>query len=498
MSQYDYPPSQQIRQYEPFEPNSHFYARGRCHFYKKEYPCDFEVVYTLDGEIYVVCYLGSKSLNELFGIRVSDDMPWEMYMPREERVVVDFSGVDIRSGLQIRVSQAISLENGLSLAAWISNRAPVFVANTFEVSQTDKYYISENKPSSDSIDFELLNVSDTVATTKGIPFRIGGAYVLYLKPAVYTENELNSEENTILTIPRKSVPVGWSAEDVADIWCSSISMATGRDIRWIVKHSYTSRAITHKFKRRSNIVRNRSANGVITSRHDFWRDNNVLALISTVFDKIRHKRVSVGAVRDYSRIMWHFVEYRLITNRVEDQARLITTTVEELLTRWEEHTGNTAAAIVSEAEAKLIWEDLQQRWLPNIESLLGSLTKQRRNEIKSRLQTSFLEEMVRPGFGKRLKQMLERGQNDEAWIKDHAKHRVNSFVTTRNKIAHEGRFPTEDTEELLSYYYDMLMVLPLLIFSIFGYRGTYVDLAREYREFYERKKNRQAIQTSDR
>jgi hypothetical protein len=195
--------------------------------------------------------------------------------------------------------------------------------------------------------------------------------------------------------------------------------------------------------------------------------------------------------------MWHFVEYRLITNRVEDQARLITTTVEELLTRWEEHTGNTATAVVTEAEAKLMWDDLEQNWLPNLESPLGSLTKQRRIDIKSRLQTSLLEEIVRPGFGKRLKLMLAQGQNDEAWIKNHAKHRVNSFVTTRNKIAHEGRFPTEDTDELFNYYYDMLMVLPLLVFSIFGYRGAYVDLAREYREFYERKKKRQAVKTSE-
>jgi hypothetical protein len=243
---YDYPPSQQLRQYEPFEPNSHFYVRGKCHLDSKKYPCDFEVAYTLDGEIYVICYLGSTALHELFGIPMQNEMPWKMYAPKEERILVDFSGIDLRSGLKVRVNQAVSLQNGISLSAWLNDRAPIFVANSFELTQTDKDVLYNNPPPSDSIDFELLNVasSSIFHYTTPIEIKIGRSHVLYLKPAQQSDNKSSSVENSVLMIPRKSIPLGWSAEDIADIWCAAISVATGRDIRWIVKHTHTSRAIT--------------------------------------------------------------------------------------------------------------------------------------------------------------------------------------------------------------------------------------------------------------
>lgn len=514
MRSYDYPPSQQIRRYEPFEPNSHFHVRGKCHFEGKKYPCDFEVAYTLDGEIWVVCYLDSQAQLELFGIPDRGEMPWKMYTPKQERIQVDFSGIDLRSRLLVRVNQAISISNGMGF----SDRAPEFVANSFELIQQDEDVPYNNPPpSTHSIDFELLNVasfpkyasSDLIpfygfsyhqppfnrpifASSEPIPFNVGGKHLVYLKPALLADNQSVSTENSILRIPLESIPIGWSAEDIADIWCSAISIATGRDIRWIVKRTHTKRVIKQKFKRRSNIIRNRSTYGLITNQYIFWLDDAIFKFIASIFDSIRRKKVTPSALRDYSRIMWHFVEYRLITNRTEDQARLITTTVEELLTRWEDHTRTTPKAVVSETEAEQLWSDLQEKWLPTLNKISETLTTQRQHALKSRLETSFLVEIVRPGFRKRLKNMLELGQNDQAWIKKHAKSRIEAFVETRNKIAHTGRFPTEDTDELFDYYFNMLMVLPLLIFTIFGYQGTYIDLSQQYREFHARKKARES------
>ena len=66
MSNYDYPPSEYIRRYEPFEPNSHYYVSGACLYKGEKYLCDFEVAYTLSGQIYVVCYIVGEGYHELF------------------------------------------------------------------------------------------------------------------------------------------------------------------------------------------------------------------------------------------------------------------------------------------------------------------------------------------------------------------------------------------------------------------------------------------------
>lgn len=493
MKYYDYPPSEQMKKHEPFEINSHYYVRGNCLFEDKRYPCDFEVAYNLDGRIYVVCYMGSQNLNELFGIPIRDDMPWKMYVPKEESIEVNFTGRDLRYGMKVVVDRAISIRSGMGF----SDDAPLFIANSFTVIQTDRYVL-ENNPPSESVDFEIVNVSSpfSMIGEQQFSFDTGDGKLVYLKPAPKIE-KTETGENAILSIPRTSVPIGWSFEDFADLWCATISLATGRDIRWIVKNTHTRNFMAWKFRRRSNIVRNTTTYGILTNRYDFWSEGRVLELVLNVFLTVRKRRVSVEAARNYSEIMWHFVQYRLITNRAQDQARLISTVVEELVTLWEKHGGKQVLGVVSQDESRAMWAYLDANWPPAFVNTLGKLSKQRNSDIKNRLKTSISEEIARPGFGKRLKTMLRSGQTDTAWFKLHAQQRLDDFVTTRNKIAHEGRFQTDETDELFDYYYNMLMVLPLLIFSIFGYSGAYVDLSAEYREYRTRKLAARRFQESD-
>ena len=72
MSGYDYPPSEHIRRYEPFEPNSHYYVRGDCLYEGEKYPCDFEVAYTLGGLIYIISYIDDQNYHELFSNSVRE------------------------------------------------------------------------------------------------------------------------------------------------------------------------------------------------------------------------------------------------------------------------------------------------------------------------------------------------------------------------------------------------------------------------------------------
>jgi hypothetical protein len=485
MRYYDYPPSQYIRKYEPFEANSHFYVKGNCKFEGTEYYCEFEVVYTLSGIIYMVAYLDTDDLIRIF-CDTSIDGTSLSGTPKEERIVADFYGKDLRNGFKVYVRKAISVTNGLMMLS----DPPVFICDSFTLLYHDSlpqhYSLEQN-----TVNFDILNIfyPFTAKINYLIDFDIGDSKTVSLQLVNKPEKNEDGFKNSILSVPRNSIPVGWRAEDVADLWCALVSFAIGKDVRWIIKRNNYKRRTIFKFNQRNNIARNISTYGVLTTHYDFWSQLQVKRLITDAFTSVRQNRVSRSASILYSEIMWHFIEYRLITNRVQDQARLITTVVEELLTHWEEHTGEKPSSIITQDEAKLLWSGLSEKWIPNIEDMLGkSISKQKRDAIKNRLKTAFTEEIVRPGFEKRLRHMLAMGQNDDTWRKEHVEKRLGSFVKTRNKIAHEGRFPSENSVELFDYYYNMLMILPLLIFSIYGYTGVYVDLSSEYRDFYARKK----------
>jgi hypothetical protein len=487
MSNYDYPPSEHIRQYEPFEPNSHLYVRGDCLYEGKKYPCEFEVAYTLTGQIYIVCYLG-RQYDELFSIPLHQPpMKMKIYVPKNTSIEVDFSGVDLRNGHIINVKQAISTRN---------SEPPIFIADSYTVKVTDRWTL-RNTPRLDT-SFEIINMFGIIDKETAI-FNLGKSRTLTLNLVTQPTKGSTDIENSTLSIPRNCIPIGWKVDDVAELWCSCISITTGTDIRWIKKLDHTKQAITRTFVYRQNIVRNLRTEGVFRTHYpSFWVDETVHEFVSAAFSDAWNRKLSVKAAQDYARLMWHFVEYRLITNRAEDQARLISTTVEELLTLWEKHTGNIPSPVVSSDEAVLIWSDIESNYLENLRAITGITDKDRLEALKSRLKTFYTEEILRLGFGKRLKKFFALGKNDTAWFKTHVpKSRLDSFVSTRNKIAHEGKFPSEDSNELFEYYYDMLMILPLMFFSIFGYRGDYFDVAKNYRRVKASRLAQQKSQETD-
>jgi hypothetical protein len=465
MQRYDYPPSGYIKKFEPFEPNSHFYVRGNCHFEGKKYRCEFEVAYTLNGNIYIVAYFKHRVLLELFGIPVSETSnSISFFVSKKQSICVDFSGKDARYGLQVQVSKAISISSGMGAP----ERPTVFTAEKFTLVLKDPYVLENHPLTSDFFEFELVNVSNPLGLFNDYEFASDPP----LRLRFPKENE---KENAILIVPRQAVPASWDADVIADMWCSAITLATGIDVNWILKYSRTPRSIICQYKRRSTIVRHRKTYGVIAA-NPFWeQDKNLHVFVSKIFEQIQSGAITMEAAREYSRIMRLFVEYQLISNRAETHARLLTTTVEELVGHWERFNKQVVKSAVTSADADKIWGHLQ----PFIEK---SFPAENRDKIKERLATACKQEIVRPSFKKRLLNIFDEGKNSEEWIKKCAESKIKDFVDTRNKIVHEGRFSDKNSGKILQHYYNMIMILPLLIFSVFGYDGQFIDLGEKYKK----------------
>ncbi len=483
MRYYDYPPSEQIKQFEQFEPNSHFYARGKCIFQGHAYPCEFEVAYTLKGDVYVILYASLDDINEIFGIEIDGGLPWKTYVSKQEAVNACFVGRELRNGYGIRI------ENAVSIRGWngLDDQAPMFQAKGYSVKVNLGTFRHVSKQG--VAEFEITNISAPDAWTNGqtVTIPIGSGVSLNLRMALRL-----SGENSILSVSPSDVPVGMTAQDVADTWCTAASFALGTDVRWIVMRYFSESKVVSTFRSRNNIIRDSSTYKMLPVRFDFWSDPLFNGFSACLFDSVRTSKVSIEALRDYLYVMRRFVEYRLITQRIEDQARLISTTVEEFVRLWEQHTGFVPSAVITSDGAKELWKKLNDDSLAKSIEMIGIKSRQERNALITRLETAFLKEIVRPGFNKRLKNMLKKGQNSEAWVKEHAVKRLNGFVDTRNRIAHDGEFQSKETEELLDYYYQMIMIIPLLVFSIFGYSDKYEDLSSKYRGYLQNKKSSHA------
>ena len=90
--------------------------------------------------------------------------------------------------------------------------------------------------------------------------------------------------------------------------------------------------------------------------------------------------------------------------------------------------------------------------------------------------------MADPNFEDRLGTLFKLGRNDEEWVKNHIdSSRLKRFASTRNKIAHTGKFPTEDTSDSFDYYFDMLMIFPLAYSQFLVIPVRMLILIKEYR-----------------
>ena len=409
--------------------------------------------------------------------------------PKETSLEVDFSGVDLRNHWIVNIEQALSIRH----PSLLGNEPSVFIAESYTVKSTGMR--TRSKKRLGYAFFDIINAFKSVSSEEVVDFNIGKSKNLTLnlrEQARYATDIRNST----LSVPPDCIPIGWAADDVADLWCGCISIAAGIDVRWISKLVYEESATIKTLVERPNIKRNLHNDGVLTTPNAIWMNETVHEFVSIVFASAWDKSLSVEAARDYARIMWHFVEYRLITNEIEDQARLISTTVEELLTLWEEHTGNAPKGTISAAEADTLWNQLDATLLNNLKTLLPASKSDQRSRIKRRLKRFLIQDMVDANFEEGLRNLFNFRKNDKEkeWFKNNVESRLEDFIDTRNKIAHEGRFPSKDSDKLSKYYSNMLMILPLIFFSIFSYTGSYVDLTEVYRRVNA---NRPVNQPSD-
>lgn len=422
---YDFPPSSHMKKLEPFETNTHFYVQGTCTYREKEYNCDFEVAYRQRGEIRIIVYLSVLDHISIFNVPISRDEGPSFInssTPHNVPVNMSFSGTSLRDGIQVSIPNAVSISSGFDLV----HSPQHFVADTYEVHVRSDHVEAHEK---DHIQFDLLNVIDNE-----FPAGFFTEFPILLEDDKKITLRSDISGNITMSIPLDAFPAGYKQEEVAQIICAAFSLATGRDIQAISKITSTDEGYSIVYYARPSVIQE-TTYAIVAEIPQFWRSARVASLVSCMFKTMGTQQLSADSIIYIANIVWYSVRHRIISNRAEDQARLIVTSVEELLHVWEKGSG-----------------------------------KRKGSTYKERLENLF-----------------KNVNNSTEWAKTNADQRISSFVTIRNNITHEGSFPEFEEMTVFEQYLQVVMMMPLLFFAIIGYDGPYNDLEQRYRDEHKRR-----------
>lgn len=494
---YSYPPSDEILRFGKLQESSHFYVVGfACLNGESPYRirCNFEVGYTTECQIIVVCYppitLAYGTLHKI---------------PRTTK----FFGKDIKTGLRV-------FTDGLSNTGYkeATNHSEVIdCVVTFHAS-----YLRVHDPENDE------ELSDTTPYTRyfdivgldipsyfdrnhrhfdpdyngQIKFPIDeskGQVITVLFKSTLEDRLYNNQPTGQLMIPPTCIPIGWRADHVADAWCALISLAVGRDIQW------TSRIVPLlEYGRqdfREKIWWSRSINGgvqfhFLITRYLAKNDNALQIYFQLIFKNLMQGSITQDALHLYNFIVRHYVEYINVgTTYLNGTARLVTTLIEEFLYGWINNIQPSVGLIIDKAERSNLEEVVRQALNKNDDApddyLTRSESKQDRTELIERVIGIIHSNIREKTFLDKLLVFFKTyGHANQDLTK-----RLKACVATRNSITHRGKLSWHDDEvvknslvrfyattgdEWVHEYHNALMIIPLMILSVFGYRGFYSDM----------------------
>lgn len=294
---------------------------------------------------------------------------------------------------------------------------------------------------------------------------------------------------------------GYDDIDIANLWCALMSLALGKDVQW------TSYFEPHKNAhrlRRMQIWQSKQleAEPHLLSPIDLsrliggndWENNNIKEFIVQCFRTVLKGNIRVEEARSYTNVLRHYANYRLLpASSEEGHARLISTLTEELLWQWEKHRNlNRQRKIMDRGERNKLVEILVSTMKHKAHSFLNEENAQKLDAVVDSVESLVRSQVRSSKFINRLKNLFI---TYDIPIDEKLDMRLQAFVETRDSIAHTGLFahdnpditnPTQLSDEekyAISHEIDNnLMMIPLMIFAIFGYKGKYYD-------FLEHKEN---------
>lgn len=486
MGSYEYPPSSHLLNHGPIEPKSHFFVQGVAHFDDSDVDCEFEVAYTQNCHIMIILYIKFEQFQDLYMTKSVNgaDVSYSLDAgPIRNSTIRKLSGKAVQSNSNIEVEDCSLLNLGFG------EMPLVFRANRLKVINTVPYATEHSVGST----FEIMGLDIPTKFLNVYDFSVGdnGEHISIEPIAVGMERDYDNQAIAKLVIPSNAVVTGWTDDQVASLWCAMMSLALGQDIRWINSSLLNSETeVVTTWVRHSQVFGQQKINRLIPSFPYDLSDKRLAKFIKSIFASISRGDVSATAASDYIEAVHRYVQYQMITTQGLDQARLITTSIEELVNKWQQHSGLPFEPLVTEVELAALLlraDDDMKAWFSDIittgtaeESNLSKRRKALRGKVKSYLKN----ELVRSSFEDRLK-VLFRENTSTPWFTAHVKSRLSPFVVTRNYVVHGGGFPTERTKEWYWYYYNMLMILPLIVFALFRYNGAYIDLIQEWAHIVE-------------
>ncbi|MDL1900530.1 hypothetical protein FBR02_07145 [Anaerolineae bacterium CFX9] len=475
-------PSETILKYgKPIADSYYKVEQGQLILDESSEQCSFEVMYSDNGEIYVVCSFAS--VNEylrVFSVPNGDGT----YSSKDTYTTFRELRGQVATG-----NMTIVVRNGIELNAPNLSTVAVFVAEVFTVSVSAQSILDANGSIAVfAYEFKCTNIPSSFHQR----FEISQGKAIQLRglPLVSDDEIAFYDPFATLTVSDDALFGNWQAEDIATLFCALMSLALGRDIRWIAKQKFSpeQKVVERTYQRHRNLNLSERIRPIL---QEFPLNLfGSVQFVETAFGRVAEGRITLDAALDYAESIRHFVEYSLLTRRLEDQARLIGTALEELLLKWEKHSSSRGDPVVNQEEADALYKLIK----PTIRQFVEehNLDEPRASALRERINGIFSNEITRPTFRARLEFLFRSVPEIGEWVERVVKPRLSRFIRTRDNIVHNGQFPSslgiKNHNDPWEDYLNMVMMLPFMIFAIIGYTGGYID---HYERYVKRKSSEQ-------
>jgi hypothetical protein len=475
---YDYPPSAHIKALGEIIPETHFIADGILTLASEdELECYFEVAYTRDSKVIGVIYLTSHALGSAGSVAPQ---------------LVSLKGVDRQVGYTVQVT-------GLAHSGWTEE----FYSGKQRIPFTATRFDAKTQEASDDllhifalINFPIPHEFNGVGNYMELVTEQGLIAKLYHLRG-RKEREYPTQPMTALIIDPQDVPQGWQIENAAEMICNLLSVASGLDVQWLEWQYGVNVASWPMIAGKGYLSRRTQPSRFYSFIIDYYLTTSseiepiklyMSACLSWLF---QHPFEEVDI---YRRLLALYKEYANVNSMSHaTSGRLLTTLAEELVEAWEQSENiREKTKLVSETEKDRLIDVIKGLITQNTAKLLDEAPNQsiemRIAEIQQRLEDIISTNINTPSFVKRIERLFDRAEGKlDIRFKNNLPIYIQSFVTSRNSLAHSGCLATDSPDKRVrkkiqkiwvddtanNEYANIVHMLPLMFAAIFGYTGSY-------------------------
>jgi len=484
MANYEYPPSQHILKYGPINPSSHFFAKGSAIFESGQtVDCEFEVAYTHEGRIIVALYLDTRDIFDTFGTKQSEGYTVFADRPLPNQRIISLKGVSTVHDSTIEMTDCYLLSMGTIIG--MDGYPQIFEAQAFTV--------TSDMPPAVNDEFQIIGIDLSNRFYNIIEFDIGFPHKLKIEPIeLESIRTYPNQPLAKLTIPSSTIANNSTSEHIANLWCALISICTGRDVQWVNKTTIASHTTTSKIwvSRPSSYSFKKTIAVLDGSQFESSViDQRVLHLVKVSFENITKGNLSLAILERLVDASHKWVHYQLQMRSGYDRARLISTYTEAFILELIEAAELTLPEILNAEEINKLSQALKTSSIvkDNVTSSNAhyKTSSKRQKEVIGKLSNT-IRRINESSLEAKTRLVFKNSLLDDKWVATHVNPRIESFVNTRNTIAHSGKYPDQERKILQWHYFNLVMMIPLIIFAQLGYDGDYDDPNIRFEHLVER------------